>query len=120
MANYQQLVRFEVMRGKFRESLSQPKPFVPGRPTRVRFTLNDMLHTLRPGHRLMVQIQSSMFPLIDRNPNVFMPIHTASDEDYRAATVEILRGPKYPSRIDFTRLRSPRGGKLLPVTVTGQ
>lgn len=120
MANYQQLVRFEVMRGKFRESLSQPKPFVPGRPTRVRFTLNDMLHTLRPGHRLMVQIQSSMFPLIDRNPNVFMPIHTASDEDYRAVTVEILRGPKYPSRIDFTRLRSPRGGKLLPLTVTGQ
>jgi predicted acyl esterase len=61
MGGYQALVRLEVMRGKFRDGFDAPKPFVPGQPTRVRFSLADVLHTFRPGHRLMVQVQSSLF-----------------------------------------------------------
>jgi putative CocE/NonD family hydrolase len=67
MGGYQQLVRAEVMRGKFRNSLETPEPFTPGEPTAVRFTLPDVYHTFRRGHRIMVQVQSSWFPLVERN-----------------------------------------------------
>ena len=66
MAGYQQLVRAEVMRGRFRDSFEQPKPFTPGTPAVVKFRLPDVLHTWRAGHRLMVQVQSSWFPQIGR------------------------------------------------------
>ncbi len=104
MANYQQLVRFEVMRGKFRDNLSKPEPFKPGQPTRVKFTLNDWLHTVRAGHRLKIIVQSSMFPLIDRNPNQFLKISEANDADYIKATVNLLRSPRYPSRVELHTL----------------
>jgi hypothetical protein len=104
MANYQQLVRFEVMRGKFRDNLSKPSPFKPGQPTRVKFTLNDWLHTVRAGHRLKVMVQPYMFPLIDRNPNQFLKISEANDADYVKATVNMLRSPRYPSRVEFHTL----------------
>lgn len=103
MAGFAQMVRADVMRGKFRNSLSKPEPFVPGQPTRVRFKLNDAFHTFRKGHRVMLQVQSSWFPLVDRNPNRFMRIHEAKDSDYQKATIEILRGPKHPTSIRFSQ-----------------
>ncbi len=82
---YQQLVRGDVMRGKFRNSLSKPEPFVPGQPTPVNFTLQDVAHTFRAGHKIMVQIQSSWFPLIDRNPQKFVDIYSAKESDFQKA-----------------------------------
>lgn len=105
MADYQQLVRVEVMRGKFRDSLSRPKPFKPGKPARVRFTLNDLLHTFRKGHALMVQVQSSWYPLVDRNPNRFLDIYRAKDGDFQKATIEILRGGKHASSVTLGQLQ---------------
>ncbi len=96
---YQQLVRGEVMRGKFRDSFEHPQPFVPGEPARVRFTLPDVLHTFRPGHRLMVQVQSSWFPLVDRNPQTFVDIYKAKTSDFHAATHTVLRSPDRPSTL---------------------
>lgn len=101
LAGFQQLVRADIMRGKFRNSLEHPEPFVPGKPTEVHFKLNDLLHTFLPGHRMMVQIQSSWFPLVDRNPNVFEDIYFAKPEDYCKATIRIYRGGEHSSSIGF-------------------
>jgi len=93
MGGYQQLVRGEVMRGKFRNNLSRPEPFRPGKPTAVDFSLNDLFHTFRKGHRLMVQVQCSWFPLMDRNPQVFIDINSAKPGDFRKATQRLNFGP---------------------------
>ena len=93
------LVRWEIMRGKYRNNLSKPEPFKPGEPTRLQFTLNDMAHTFLPGHRLMVQIQSSMFPLFDRNPQTFCDIYNSDDADFRPSTITVHHSKAYPSRI---------------------
>jgi len=98
---YQQLVRGEVMRGKFRNSLAAPEPFVPGQPTPVAFALNDLAHTFRAGHRLMVQVQSSWFPLVDRNPQTFLDINTATDEAFRPAEHRLYRSAARPSWLDL-------------------
>lgn len=82
MQNYQMLVRGEVLRGKFRESYSCPKPFVPHEKTNVTVTLPDVAHTFKKGHKLMIQIQHSWFPLVDRNPNQFMDIYKAVEKDF--------------------------------------
>ena len=88
MGGYQQLVRGEPFRGKFRNSLSKPEPFTPGKAAKIEFVMPDVCHTFRPGHRIMVQIQSSWFPLVDRNPQTFMNIPTAKavrfPQSYRA------------------------------------
>jgi len=97
LGGYQQLLRGDVMRGKFRSSFENPSPFVPGRPTAVGFTLNDVCHTFLKGHRLMVQIQSSWFPLVDRNPQVFEDIYKAKDEDFHAAEHTVYRNSSLPS-----------------------
>jgi hypothetical protein len=99
LGGYQQLVRGEVMRGKFRNSYSQPEPFVPGQPTRVAWTQNDVFHTFRKGHRVMIQIQSSWFPLMDRNPQQFMDINEARPSDYRKATHTVLHDAAHPSSL---------------------
>ena len=77
MGGYQQLVRGDVMRGKFRNSFEKPEPFEPKQPTPVKFTLHDVCHTFRTGHRIMVQVQSTWFPLVDRNPQKFVDIYNA-------------------------------------------
>ena len=105
MAGYEQLVRAEVMRGKFRSSYETPTPFVPGEPTNVRFTLPDVDHTFRAGHRIMVQVQSSWFPLVDRNPQTFVDIPHAKEADFRAATNKIFRAPGRASSIELNVLR---------------
>jgi putative CocE/NonD family hydrolase len=105
MGGYEMMVRSEVVRGRYRDDRSKPKPFVPGKPTRVRVPLLDVLHTFQPGHRIMIQVQSTWFPLVDRNPqrwvdNVFL----ARAEDFTRATHSLLFGKGRPSRIAFSRL----------------
>lgn len=90
MSGYQMLVRGEIMRGKFRNSFENPVPFKPGKTERVKFELPDVAHTFKKGHRLMIQIQSSWFPLADRNPQQFLNIYEANPEDFKKATIRIF------------------------------
>ena len=99
MGGYQQLVRGEPFRGKFRNSLAKPEPFTPDQPAKIEFAMPDVCHTFRPGHRIMVQIQSSWFPLVDRNPQQFLNIPTAKASDFRIATERVYRGGADGSRI---------------------
>lgn len=106
MGGYQQLVRGEVMRARFRESYEAPVPFEPGKPTLVRFSLPDVAHTFRAGHRIIVQVQSSWFPLVDRNPQTFVAnIAEAKDADFRAATHRVYRTPGKASALEVTIVR---------------
>jgi putative CocE/NonD family hydrolase len=89
MGGYQQLVRGEPFRGKFRKSMRKPEPFTPGQPDAIEFTMPDVCHTFRPGHRIMVQIQSSWFPLTDRNPQIFVDIPKAKAGDFKKATERV-------------------------------
>jgi predicted acyl esterase len=99
MGGFQQLVRGDVMRGKFRGSFEKPVPFEPGQPAVVKFTMPDVCHTFRPGHRLMVQVQSSWFPLVDRNPQAFVDIYAAKESDFRKATQRVYHSAERPSRL---------------------
>jgi len=104
LASFQGLVRGEVMRGRFRNSLSTPEPFTPGQPTTVAFTLPDVAHTFRSGHKLMIQIQSTWFPLVDRNPQKFVDIATATEDDFQKATQRVFRSAEMPSRLEVLEL----------------
>jgi hypothetical protein len=104
MGGYQQLVRGEAMRGKFRNSYEQPEPFVPGQVTRVEYVMPDVLHTFRAGHRIMVQVQSSWFPLVNLNPQKFCNINTASEADFQKATQRIYRSAGSASHIKLSVL----------------
>lgn len=94
MSGYQMLVRGEVMRGKYRNSFSSPEPFVPNEKTTVKFKLPDVAHTFLPGHKLMVQVQSTWFPLIDRNPQKFCNIYECEDSDFQKAEITIYPDSK--------------------------
>ncbi len=101
-AGYQMLVRIGGIRGRFRDDPSNPKPFALGQPTRVRLELPDILHTFRQNHRIMIQIQSSWFPMLDRNPQKWVDnIFLATDEDFVKATHRIYRDAEHPTRIDL-------------------
>lgn len=89
MGGYQMLVRGEIMRGKFRNSFEKPEAFVPGKITEVKYTLPDVAHTFKKGHKLMIQIQSSWFPIADRNPQKFIDIYHCEDSDFQKATIKI-------------------------------
>jgi uncharacterized protein len=91
MGGYQQLVRGELMRGKFRHSYSKPEPFTPGRMEKVEWVLPDVNHAFRKGHRIMIQVQSSWFPLADRNPQKFVDIYRAQSSDFVKATERVYR-----------------------------
>jgi putative CocE/NonD family hydrolase len=99
MAGFQQLVRGEPMRGKFRKSFERPEPFVPGKMEEVSFEMPDINHAFRRGHRIMVQVQSSWFPLTDLNPQTFVNIPDAKPSDFRAATERVYRSQSAPSGI---------------------
>jgi predicted acyl esterase len=99
MGGYQQLVRGEPFRAKFRRSFETPEPMVPGRPEAITYDLPDVYHAFRRGHRVMVQVQSSWFPLVDRNPQVFMEIPTATPADFRVATQRVYRAADLASSI---------------------
>ena len=100
-SGYQQLVRGEVMRGKFRNSLEWPEPFIPGQPTTVAWALNDVFHAFRKNHRLTIQVQSSWFPLMDRNPQVFTDIYSAKARDFRRARHRIYHSVALPSYLEL-------------------
>ncbi|WP_163996552.1 CocE/NonD family hydrolase [Pyxidicoccus caerfyrddinensis] len=96
----QTLVRGEPFRGRFRDSYSEPKPFKPGEVTKVRFVINDVFHTFQRGHRLMIQVQSSWFPFIDRNPQTFVPnIFEAKDADFTRAFHRVYMSAAHPSSV---------------------
>ena len=99
MGGYQQMVRGEPFRGKFRNSFEKPEAFTPGKPARIEFAMPDVCHVFRTGHRIMVQIQSSWFPLTDRNPQVFTDIPTAKPADFRKATERVYWGGPEGSKI---------------------
>jgi uncharacterized protein len=91
MGGYEQLLRGEPFRAKFRNSWEKPEPLVPGKEADLNFTMPDLFHTFRRGHRIMVQVQSSWFPLTDRNPQTFTDIPFAKAEDFKAATEQVFR-----------------------------
>ena len=108
LAGYQQLVRGWPLRGKFRNSFEQPEPFEPGIVEAVNFTMPDVNHVFRRGHRVMVQVQSTWFPVMDRNPQTFVNIPTAKPEDFKAATQRLVRSQTQPSGVEVYVL--PVGG----------
>ncbi|MCW5920700.1 MAG: CocE/NonD family hydrolase [Saprospiraceae bacterium] len=99
LGGYQMLVRGEIMRGRYRNSFEKPEPFQPGKPTQVRFDLPDVAHTFLPGHKIMVQVQSSWFPLADRNPQQFINIYRAKDEDFVPANIQVHRSGAHASGV---------------------
>jgi putative CocE/NonD family hydrolase len=99
MGGFQQLVRGEAFRGKYRNSFSDPKPFIPGEVDVIEYQMPDIFHTFRKGHRIMVQIQSTWFPLIDRNPQQFLDIYHAKESDFIKATQRVYRSRRNPSFI---------------------
>ena len=99
LGGYQMMVRGDVLRGKFREGLSAPKPFVPGEVTTVEVPLQDVFHRFKKGHRVMVQVQSTWFPMIDRNPQTFVDIFQAKPEDFKTATQRVYSTQAQPSRL---------------------
>jgi uncharacterized protein len=102
MSGYQFPVAMEVFRGRFRKSFSKPEPLTPGKPEEFIIGLHQVNHEFRKGHRLMIQIQSSWFPVIDLNPQKFVPnIFEANDNDFIKATQTIYFSPSYPTRIDL-------------------
>jgi len=101
MGGYQELIRGEPFRGKFRKSFEKPVAFEPGKPDRITFRLPDVAHTWREGHRIMVQIQSSWFPLVDRNPQKFMDIPKAASSDFTKATQRLYFGGADGSKIEI-------------------
>ena len=100
MGGYQQLLRGEPFRAKFRNSMEKPEPLAPGKLTDINFTMPDVMHTFRKGHRIMVQVQSSWFPLTDRNPQVFTDIPFAKPEDFKPATEEVFHQKDAASGIE--------------------
>jgi len=99
MGGYQRLIRAEIMRGKFRNSLARPQPMIPGKITEIELELRDIYHTFKKGHRIMVQIQSSWFPLFDRNPQKFVNIYKAKEEDFQKAVQRVYHTETYQTHI---------------------
>jgi len=105
MGGYQMLVRGEVLRGRYRNSFEKPEAFKPGEVTEVSFEIPDLAHTFKKGHRIMVQVQNSWFPLIDRNPQQFVNIYECDEDDFIKATHRIYHDTKRPSHISVGILK---------------
>jgi len=99
------LVRGEVLRGRFRNSFETPEPFVPNQVTEVSFEIPDLGHTFKTGHRLMLQVQNSWFPLVDRNPQQFVNIYEAEEKDFIKTTHRIYHDAQKPSRVQVMVLK---------------
>jgi len=104
MNGYQMMVRGDIFRGKYRNGFDKPEAFTPGEVTNVNFTMPGISHTFKQGHRIMIQVQSSWFPLADRNPHKFMNIYKAKNDDYVKATHRIHRSAEYPSSVTIGRI----------------
>jgi uncharacterized protein len=108
LSHYQLKVRSEVIRGRYRESFSSPKPFTPNKVTPVGFQLQDVFHTFKKGHKIQVQVQSTWFPLIDRNPQKYVEnIFKASENDFIKATHKVYHVGDYPSHLEVQVLENP-------------
>jgi hypothetical protein len=107
MGGYEQLLRGEPFRAKFRSSWEKPEPLVPGKETGIDFTMPDLYHTFRRGHRIMVQVQSSWFPLTDRNPQTFTDIPYAKPEDFKQATEQVFHQKDAASGVEILVLPQP-------------
>ena len=105
LAGYEMMVRGEIFRGRFRKSFEKPEPFIPGQVTEIKYALQDVAHTFRKGHRIMIQVQNSWFPLADRNPQKFVNIYTAKDADFQKATIRIYHDAKKASSVKVTVLQ---------------
>lgn len=105
IAGYQQLVRGQPLRAKFRKSFERPEALTPGKVEELNFSMPDVAHTFRRGHRIMVQVQSTWFPLIDRNPQVFTDIPNAKPEDFQKATQRVYHSPQQPSGLEVLVLK---------------
>jgi hypothetical protein len=107
LGGYQLMVAHEIMRGRYREGFSAPKPLPSNTPLGFTVDLHQQCYTFRKGHRVMVQIQSTWFPVYDRNPQTWVPnIFKARASDFRAETHRIWHTPKLPSRVEITVLPS--------------
>ncbi len=105
MGHFQMLLAGEVMRSKFRNSIERPEPMVPNEVTKIEFDVRDRYHRFLKGHRIMVQIQSTWFPVIDRNPQRFMDIYHASEADFQKATQKVFRSATHSSHLKFGVMR---------------
>lgn len=106
LGNYEQMVRSEVIRGRFRNSFENPEPFVSGKITEVKLPLQGVLHTFKKGHRIMIQIQSTWFPLIDRNPQKYVPnIFEAEEADFIKATHRVYHSQRNPTFLEVDVLK---------------
>ena len=99
VGGYEMLVHGEIFRGRYRNSFEKPEAFTPDKVEKVSFKLADIAHTFQKGHRMMIQIQSSWFPLVDRNPQKFINIYEASEKDFQKAVIKIYHSKQYPSNI---------------------
>jgi putative CocE/NonD family hydrolase len=109
LAGYQLMVSNEVFRGRYRESFEKPKAIVPGAALEYAFSLHTQNYTFRKGHRVMVQVQSTWFPIIDRNPQTFVStIFDAKRTDFQKATHRIYRSARYPSHVTIPVVRASR------------
>ena len=104
MGGFQMMVRGDVMRGKYRKSYEKPEAFKPGEISEVKFTIPDINHTFLTGHKIMVQIQSTWFPLVDLNPQKFVDIYKADKTDFQKATNSIYHSKEYPSKLEVNVL----------------
>src|SRR5262249_28560140 len=102
---YEVWVRGEPMRAKYRKSWSKPEPMKPNEVTNIPFAMPDINHTFKKGHRIMIHIQSSWFPLVDRNPQKFLNIYQAKDEDFQKATQRIYHSSKFPTQLKVSVLK---------------
>ena len=105
MGGYQMLVRGEIMRGRYRNSFEKPEAFVPGKITEVKYTMPDVAHTFKAGHKIMIQIQSSWFPLVDRNPQTFVDIYRCENSDFQKSDIKIYHDYVNHSRIILSILK---------------
>ena len=107
LAGYQLMVSNEVFRGRYREGNEKPKPIEPDKVLEYTWSLHTQNYTFKKGHRIMVQVQSTWFPIIDRNPQTFVPnIFEAKESDFKTATHRVYRTPQYPSRVDVPVVRA--------------
>jgi uncharacterized protein len=106
LGGYQMMVRSEVMRSRFRNSFEKPEALTPNKITTIKFKLQDVLHTFKKGHKIMIQVQSSWFPLVDLNPQKFVPnIYQANDNDFIKATQRVYHSPAAPSYVEVDVLK---------------
>jgi putative CocE/NonD family hydrolase len=105
LGGYQMLVRGEVMRGRFRNSFEKPEAFKPGEITRVKFEIPDIAHRFKKGHRIMIQVQNTWFPLVDRNPQKFVDINACDPSDFQKATMRVYHDKKNSSRVTVHLLK---------------